>query len=213
MKKPKPIIVINFKTYKSGKEALKLAKAIEKVDRKIIIGVQATDLYLISRNTRLQVYCQHVDAFNMGRNTGFVLPEAVKSDGAIGVFLNHSEHKLDFEILDRSVRRCKELGLKTLVFASDLQEAKKVEELNPDFIIIEPPELVAGDISVSTARPELISDVANNLKCEFLVGAGIKNYNDVKKSMELGSSGIAISSAITTAKNPTKILKELIGKK
>jgi len=208
----KPIIVINFKTYKSGKEALKLSKDIEKVDKKIIIGVQATDIYLISKNTKLQVYCQHVEHFNIGRNTGFILPEAVKNAGAIGVFLNHSEHKLDFEILEKTTRRCKEIGLKTLVFASDLPEAKKVESLNPDYIAVEPPELVAGNISVSTARPELISDVAKNIKSKFLVGAGIKNFNDIKKSMELGASGIAVSSAITTAINPSKALKELIGK-
>ncbi len=212
MKKQKPVIVINFKTYKSGNESLRLAKAIEKVDRNIIIGVQATDIYLISKNTKLQVYCQHIDAFNTGRNTGFVLPEAVKSSGAVGVFLNHSEHKLNFEILDKSVRRCKDVGLKTLVFASDLIEANKVENLNPDYIAIELPELVAGNVSVASAHPELISKVAKNLKSKFLVGAGITNYEDVKKSLELGASGIAVSSAITTANNPSKVLKELIGK-
>ena len=208
----KPIIVVNLKTYKSGKEALKLAKAIEKVDKNIIVGVQASDLYLISKNTKLQVYCQHADSFNVGRNTGYILPEAIKTSGAVGVFLNHSEHKLDFEILDKTVRRCREIGLKILVFASDLQEAKKIENLNADYLTVEPPELVAGDVSVSNARPELISDVAKNLKSKFLVGAGIKNNNDVRKAMELGASGIAVSSDITTADNPLKALKELIGK-
>lgn len=208
----KPIIVVNFKTYKSGKDALELAKKIEKVDKNIIVGVQASDINLISAKTKLKVYSQHVDYFTLGRNTGFILPEAVKSAGAIGVFLNHSEHKLTFEILERSVRRCREIGLKTLTFASDLNEAKKIEELNPDFIVVEPPELVAGNVSVSTAKPELISDVSKNLKSKFLVGAGIKNNEDLKKSMELGASGIAVSSAITTAENPGKVLKELISK-
>lgn len=208
----KPIIVVNFKTYKSGKDVLKLAKVIEKVDKDTIVGISASDLYLVSQNTKLIVYCQHVDYFSPGRNTGYVLPEAVMAAGASGVFLNHSEHKLDFEILEKTVRRCKEIGLKTLVFASDLEQAKKVEALAPDYIAVEPPELVAGNISVSTARPELISNVAKNLRSKFLVGAGIKNYNDVKISMDLGASGIAISSAITTADNPAKVLKELLGK-
>ncbi len=208
----KPIIVVNFKTYKSGKEALNLAKAIEKVDKKIIVAVQATDIYLISKNTKLQVYCQHVEHFSVGRNTGYILPEAVKEAGAKGVFLNHSEHKIDFEILEKTTRRCREIGLKILIFAKDLNETKKVESLNPDYIVLEPPQLIAGDISVSTARPELISEVAKNLKSKFLVGAGIKNFNDVKMSVELGAAGIAVSSAITTALNPSRVLKELIGK-
>ena len=140
------------------------------------------------------------------------MPEAAKGAGAIGVFLNHSEHKLNFEILEKTVVRCKEVGLKVLVFANDVLEAKKIEALNPDYIAVEPPELVGGDISVSTAKPDLISNVAKNLKCKFLVGAGIKNYDDVKKSMELGASGIAVSSAITTVDDPSKVLKGFLGR-
>lgn len=208
----KPIIVINFKTYKSGEEALKLAKSIEKVDEKIIIGVQATDIYLISNNTKLQVFGQHVDYFKPGRNTGYILPEAIKSSGGKGVFLNHSEHPLDFNTIKKTIKRCRETKIKVFVFASDLKEAKKIETLKPDYIIVEPPELVAGDISVSTAKPDLIKKVAKVLKSKFLVGAGIKNFIDFKKSLELGASGIAVSSAITTSLNPMKTLKELIGK-
>lgn len=210
MKNQKPLIIVNFKTYKSGKEALKLAKNLEKIDKKIIIGVQASDLYLISKNTKLLVFCQHCDYFNTGRNTGYILPEAIIAAGGAGVFLNHSEHKLNFEILDKTIKRCREIGLRTLVFASDLEETKRVETLAPDFIAVELPELVAGDVSVSNARPQLISDVAKNIRSKFLVGAGIKNFNDVRKSMELGASGIVVSSAITTSENPGKILRELI---
>lgn len=209
----KPVIVINFKTYKSGKEVLKLAKALEKVDKDTIVGISACDLYNVTHNTKLKVYSQHVDYFSPGRYTGYILPEAVKATGATGVFLNHSEHKINFDVLEKTVKRCKEVGLKILVFAGDVIEAKKIEGLNPDYIAVEPPELVGGNISVSTARPELISNVARNIRSKFLVGAGIKNYNDVKKSMELGASGIAISSAVTTAQNPAKVLKELLGRK
>ena len=40
----KPTIVINFKTYKSGKDALKLARIIERFDKSIIVGVQPSHL-------------------------------------------------------------------------------------------------------------------------------------------------------------------------
>jgi triosephosphate isomerase (TIM) len=208
----KPVIVVNFKTYKSGKDVLKLAKELEKVDKDTIVGISACDLYLVAQNTKLKVYSQHVDYFSPGRYTGYILPEAVKSSGAVGVFLNHSEHKLNFDVLEKTIKRCREVGLNVLVFAGDVTEAKKIESLNPDYIAVEPPELVGGDISVSTAKPELISNVAKALKSKFLVGAGIKNYNDIKISMGLGASGIAVSSAITTAENPALVLKEFLGR-
>jgi len=206
----KPTIVINFKTYKQGKQAVKLAKQIEKVDKQIIIGVQASDIYEIARAAKLKVYAQHVDSQRQGRHTGFIIPEAVKRDKAVGTFLNHSEHKLKLRILKKTVKRCKKVGLKTLVFASNLKEARKIKRMKPDYLVIEPPELVGGKKSVSKSRPELIKNIAKKLKCKFLVGAGIHTAEDVKLAMKLGASGIAVSSAITKAKQPGKKLRELI---
>lgn len=206
----KPIIIINFKTYKQGKSAIKLAKIIEEVDKKIIIGVQASDVYEIAKVAKLKVYSQHVDYFKPGRYTGFILPEAVKKDGAVGSFLNHSEHKLKSRVLKKTIKRCKEVGLKTLVFAASLKEAKKIKKMGPDYLVIEPPELVAGKISISKAKPELIEKIAKKLKGKFLVGAGIKTNGDVKVAMKLGASGIAVSSAITKAREPGKKLRRLL---
>lgn len=209
-KMKKPLVIINFKTYKQGKAAIKLAKAIEKFNKDIIIGVQATDIYEITKVTKLKVYAQHVDYFKPGRYTGYILPEAVKKDKAEGSFLNHSEHKLSFSVLKKTIKRCKKLKLKTLVFAKDLKEAKEIEKLKPDYLIIEPPGLVGGKISVSKAKPELIKNIAKTLKCKFLVGAGIHTSEDFKTALTLGASGIVISSAITKAKAPVKKLRELI---
>jgi len=206
----KPLIVINFKTYQQGKKAVELAKKIEKVDTNIIISVQASDIYEIAKATKLKVYSQHVDFFKPGRHTGYILPEAIKKDRAKGVFLNHSEHPLVFSTLKKTIKRCKNIRLKTMVFAKNLKEAKKIQKLKPDYIIIEPPELVGGKVSVSKAKPALIKKIAKELKTKFLVGAGIHTREDVKTAMTLGASGIAISSAITKAKNPEKKLKELL---
>ena len=206
----KPIIVVNFKTYKQGKNAIKLAKAIEKVGKNIIIGVQANDIYEITKLTKLKVFAQHVDYFPKGRNTGYVIPEAVKKDRAVGTFLNHSEHKLSYGILKKTIKRCRKVKLKTMVFASSIKEALKIEKLRPDFLIYEPPELVAGKISVSESKPEVIKKIKRKLKMKFLVGAGIHTKEDVKIAVKLGAVGIAVSSAITNAKNPEKKLKELI---
>jgi len=206
----KPIIVINFKTYKQGKAAVKLAKAIEKVGKNIIVGVQASDIEEIARKTKLKIYSQHVDYFKPGRHTGYIIPEAVKKDGAEGSFLNHSEHKLKFPILARTIKRCKQVNLKTMVFASELKQAKKIEKLKPNYLIFEPPELVAGKISVSKARPDLIKKISKNIKIKFLVGAGIHSKEDVKTALKLGASGFAVSSAVAKSRNPYKKLKELL---
>ena len=147
-----------------------------------------------------------------GRATGFILPEAVRGDKAIGSFLNHSEHKLGFDVLKKTVKRCNEVGLKTVVFASSLREALKIEKLKPDYLVIEPPELVGGKVSVSESKPELIEKIKKSLKMDFLVGAGIHSYEDLKIAMKLGASGIAVSSAICNVKNSGKALRELIGK-
>lgn len=206
----KPIVVINFKTYKQGKNVLKLAKAIERIDKGIIIGVQASDIMEIAKKTKLKVYAQHVDYMKVGRETGFILPESIKTDKAKGSFLNHSEHKLSFKILKKTIKRCREVRLKTLVFASSLNEAKNISRLKPDYLVIEPPELVAGKVSVSKAKPRLIKNISKKLKMKFLVGAGIRSKEDVAVALKLGASGIAVSSAITKAKNPVKKLRELI---
>ncbi len=206
----KPLIVVNLKTYQQGEKAVKLAKKIQSINKEIIIGAQVADIFEITHDTKLKVYAQHVDYFTPGRFTGFILPEAVKQDGAKGVFLNHSEHPVNFIALKKTIKRCKEVKLKTMVFVSNLKKAKRVERLKPDYLIYEPPELVAGKISVSSAKPEVIKKFAENVKTPFLVGAGIKNNKDIKIAMKLGAKGVALSSAITKAKNPKKVLKDLM---
>ncbi len=207
----KPVVIINFKTYKNGSEALKLAKTIEKFDKKIIIGVQSSHIDEIARKTRLKVFAEHVDFYEPGRFTGYIIPESVKKEGAKGTFLNHSEHKLKYNVIKKTVKRCRETGLKVAVFAGSLKEAKRLRRLKPDYLIYEPPELVAGKVSVSKAKPGLIAEISKKLKYPFLVGAGIKEKADVELAMKLGSKGIAVSSAITKAKNPRLELKKLLG--
>jgi triosephosphate isomerase (TIM) len=206
----KPIVIVNLKTYQQGKETDDIVKELEKVDKNIIIGVQATDLYRVSQISKLPIFIQHVDYFDLGRNTGFILPEGALKNGAIGCFLNHSEHPLDLVVIEKTIKRCKSIGLKTAVFTKNLNEAKKIEKFSPNYLIYEPPELVAGNISVTTAKPEVILEIVKALKIPVLVGAGVKNNKDLKKCMELGAVGIALSSAITTAKEPGKVLRELL---
>jgi triosephosphate isomerase len=81
--------------------------------------------------------------------------------------------------------------------------------MKPDYIAVEPRELIGGKISVSQARPELISDTVKAVKTKVLCGAGINTRQDVKKALKLGAKGVLVASAVAKSKNPGKVLKEL----
>ncbi|MCK5299731.1 MAG: triose-phosphate isomerase [Candidatus Aenigmarchaeota archaeon] len=212
----KPIIVLNFKNNKSsvGKNALKLSQIAESISKKIIVCVQAADIYPISKSTGLKVFAQHIDPIDFGSDTGFILPESVRSAGAKGTLINHSEHRLDLSTIKATLRRAKDLHMTTIICAKDAKESAMLSKLNPDYIAMEPPELIGGDISVSTAKPQVIKNTVDlvkkaNPKVLILVGAGVKTGEDVKKSLELGADGILIASGVTKAKYPVKVLKDL----
>lgn len=208
--KRKPVIVVNLKTYQHGAKALALCKKIEKVDKNIIVGVSALDVYRISSKTRLSVFCQHGDLMDEGRNTGFILLKGIKANGGDGVFLNHSEHRLKWSVLKKTILKCRDLKLKTLVFVKNLAEAKRVEKLGVDLLCWEPARLVGGNISVSSAKPNLIKGIRNGLRGDFLVGAGIKTGEDVRVALELGASGVALASGVCKAKDVERVLRGLI---
>jgi len=128
--------------------------------------------------------------------------------------LNHSEKRLRLDVLERSIKRAKEAGLITVVCANDADTGKAISAFDVDFIAVEPPELIGGDISVSTAQPGLITESVKKIcgemeKCNVLVGAGVKTAEDVRTAIKLGAVGVLVASGITKADDPEKALKEL----
>ncbi len=210
-----PVIVVNCKAYENcvGEGAIRLAQICERVSKllriTIAVAVETPDIYHVHMATRIPVFAQHVDADEPGAHTGAVLPEAVKDAGAVGTLLNHSERKLTLQVLKKSIARAKKAGLTTLVCAATPAEAKKIAAFKPDMIAIEPPELIGGNISVSTAKPEVITATTKAIKgIPILCGAGIKTRQDVAKAMLLGVKGILVSSGVVLAKNPEQALKD-----
>lgn len=205
----KPLIAVNFKTYKeaTGRNAYHLAKLCSRF-KNTIVCVQPSDLYL-ARTVKIPVYAQHVDLVDYGQNTGFILPEAVKAAGAQGTLLNHSEHHLKFKVLKELVPKCRKLGLNTIVCARTAREAGKLSKLKPDFIAIEPPALIGGRISVSTAKPQLISNAVKKSEVPVLCGAGVHTRLDVGIALKLGAKGVLVASGVVKAKNPATVLKGL----
>lgn len=214
------MIFLNFKTYESGTGdmAIAMSKIIEEVSlstgTKIIPVVQTADIREVVSNVSMEVWSQKIDPVTYGAHTGSILPESVLEDGARGTFLNHSENRFsDFETLSKAHDRAKEVGLKTLIFAKDIEELEKVSKLSPDYISYEPPSLIGSkDKSVATAEPEIITQAVEISKKEnipLIVGAGVHSAEDVRICIELGAVGIAVASDVMMADNPKQELLEL----
>lgn len=214
------MIFVNFKTYKkgSGENAIELVRILEEVSEetqiKIIPVVQATDIKEAAQSSKLEIWVQSIDPEIYGAHTGAVLPEAVLEDGASGTFLNHSEIKfINLDKLSFAAKRAKEVGLKTLIFASDLTELKKILALKPTYAAYEPPDLIGSKTtSVARAKPEVVAkavEISRKVRTPLVVGAGVSSREDVKRSMELGAVGVAVASDVVEAKNPKKELLDL----
>ncbi len=217
----KPMLLINLKTYEqgTGKSAVKLAKVAERIAKKtrenIVLSVQPTDLKAVSDAVSIPVYAQHIDPIKPGSHTGWILPQAVKAAGAKGTLMNHSEHNIDTGKVGECVKACKELGLVSVCCAATPLKAAEIAKFCPDFIAIEPPELIGGKVSVSTANPKIIGDTVEAVKrvddgIMVLCGAGVHCAEDVSKSIELGASGVLVASAIVKSKTPGKVIEDLI---
>lgn len=213
------MIFINFKTYKeaSGERAVELTHTLcdiaGETDIEIIACPQVVDLREVARVSDHPVWAQHVDLSERGQGTGWFPPEVAKETGAKGAFLNHSEHKLEWNTLESTHKRAREAGLETLIFANDLLELDKVAKLSPTYVSYEPPELIASkDTSVARAKPQVITqaaEIAHGYDLPLIVGAGVKDKEDVKKSLDLGAVGVVLSSAFVLAQNPGAVLREL----
>src|SRR3989344_3586313 len=153
------MIVVNFKTYKRGKGVINLAKKISKVDKHAILCVQAGDIFPVSKAVKNPVYAQHIDFKNPGRNTGFILPEAVRSAGAKGSLLNHSEHSVNFKIIKETVSHCKKIGF-NIIISPSLAHVKKLMKLRPYAIAYEDPYLVGTGRSITNYQTKNVEEFA-----------------------------------------------------
>ncbi|MFP4116056.1 MAG: triose-phosphate isomerase [Candidatus Aenigmatarchaeota archaeon] len=211
-----PLLLVNFKTYEkgTGRKAEGLAKTCEMVSeeagKNIVPVVQVSDLYRVSNKVDIPVYAQRIDPVNYGSNTGHVLPKGLKENGASGVVINHSEDRRDMEVIESCIKKASGLGFDTLVCAESPEEAGKISDLEPDMVAIEPPELIGGDVSVSSARPEVITDSLERVNRPLICGAGIKSKEDVEKALELGARGVFVASGIVKAEDPEERIKELV---
>ena len=216
-----PIIIVNLKAYEEGygADGYDLCKIMEEIalEHKVNLAaaVSPIDLVDFSDNLDIPIFAQHVDGVNFGSHTGSILPEAVRYSGAAGTLVNHAECQMSWEEIEKTINRCKELDLLTVLCTADIDSSERGSYLSPDMIAVEPPELIGGDISVSTAKPEIISNTVKvvkkiNSEISVLCGAGVKNQEDISKAVSLGSEGILLASGVVKSLEPRKVLLDLI---
>lgn len=221
-KQSENILLINFKNYEEStcQNALPLAQLAEAVaraeNRRIVIVVNNVELALIAPKVSIPVFAQHSDQDVFGKGTGKILPEVIKYNGAKGTVLNHAEFKLTDEVLEKSIGRAKQAGLEVLACAENAARAEVIASMGtkPDMIAIEPPELIGGDISVSTMDPGIITETVSKIKMiapgiRVICGAGIKTRQDVETAVKLGASGVFVASGVVKAKDKGKAIAEL----
>ncbi|HIH44287.1 MAG TPA: triose-phosphate isomerase [Candidatus Methanoperedenaceae archaeon] len=217
-----PVIIVNFKTFAeaTGERAVSLAKLCEDVseehDAGIAVAPQAPDIFRVSSAVDIPVYAQHIDWIQAGSYTGHVLAECVREAGATGTLINHSERRLSLADIDSCIRAARRTGLMTVVCTNNIATTAAAAGLNPDFVAIEPPELIGSGVPVSNANPDIVKSSVEAAKrvapdVEVLCGAGISKGEDVRAALALGTSGVLLASGVVRAKDQRSALLDLAG--
>lgn len=215
-----PLVLVNFKCYleATGARAVQLAKyaqqASEKFGVAVVVSPQAADVRLVSQETELPVFAQHVDPITPGSHTGHILAESMLEAGAVGVLVNHSERRLEASVIEEIIAKARYLGLTTVVCANTSAVAAAVASLGPDMIAVEPPELIGTGVAVSKAKPEVITDTVSRIrritdKATILCGAGITSGEDVREAIRLGTQGVLVASGVVKAKDQAAAIEDL----
>ena len=218
-----PIVILNYKTYleSSGLNALKLAHDLESAASEsgidMVASPQAADIYMISEETSLPLFAQHIDPISAGGHTGSNLINTLIEAGVCGSLINHSEQRMKLADIDEVIKMCKEHNIESCVCTNNIETSKAVALLSPDAVAVEPPELIGTGIPVSQAQPEVVEDTVNEVKAinkniKVLCGAGITTGEDMKAAMDLGADGVLLASGIIKAESPKNALLDLVSK-
>ncbi len=216
-----PLFLLNLKVYPGhiGAAAERTARLLEELGKAsgvaVAVAPATPDLGRVASAVAIPVLAQHVDRVDAGAHTGFVPPEAVRAAGGWGSLVNHSEHPIPVVDVRDTVRRLAALGLVAVVCARDVAAVRRLARARPPYLAVEPPELIGGDRAVSTTRPDVVSGAVAAARSvapgtRVLCGAGAHDRRDVRRAIELGSSGVLVASAVTRAADPRAALEELL---
>lgn len=213
------LVVVNFKTYQTahGGSAEELARVMAnvKTDARLVAAVSPFDLSaVVGVAPNLEVWCQHLDPIVFGSNTGWLHPSTAIERGATGTLINHAEHKVSPEHVAMLLEQVPS-DFTVCACAADIEEAAGLAAMGPTFVAVEPPELIGGVVSVTSADPGIVSGAAEVIRgasdsVGILCGAGVKTGADVSKAIELGASGVLLASGVTKSTDPQAALEDLL---
>jgi triosephosphate isomerase len=209
-------ILVNLKAYPCDPVAVAEAArdVAEASGVRIAVAPQAAHLQRVAE-TGVETWAQHVSPTDYGSHTGSTLAEAVAEAGAEGTLLNHSENRLRLADIDASLAAAERAGLETCVCGNNPEQIGAVSALGPDAVAVEPPELIGGDVSVSTADPDIVVDAVEAAAAvdddvAVYCGAGVSTGDDVLAAEELGATGILLASGVAKADDPRAALEDLV---
>ncbi len=218
-----PILILNFKNYLevAGRASIELAKAAQQVSEsldgriKIVSCPPQPALSLVKENVDIPVFAQHVDDAKEGSTTGYFIPEIAKSFGAQGSLINHSEHRIERpETIQNLVNNLRKLQMVSVVCARSAAEVADIARFKPDYIAIEPPELIGSGKAVSKENPAIVTDSIESAakvsqEVRVICGAGITDAADVRSALKLGAKGILVASGVIKATSWVDKITEL----
>jgi triosephosphate isomerase len=209
-------ILVNLKAYPCDPVAVAEAArdVAEASDVRIAIAAQAAHLDRVAA-TGVETWAQHVSPNGHGSFTGSTLAEAVADAGAVGTLLNHSENRMKLADIDASLDAAERAGLETCVCGNNPEQIGAVSALGPDSVAVEPPELIGGDVSVSSADPDIVVDAVDaaaavDERVDVYCGAGVSTGDDVTAAADLGATGILLASGVAKADDPRAALEDLV---
>jgi triosephosphate isomerase len=129
--------------------------------------------------------------------------------------VNHSEYRLSIADIEKNVTALRSEGMISCVCSNNVATTSAVATLGPDFVAIEPPELIGGTVSVSEANPDIITESVKavqkiNPDVQVLTGAGIHSGKCVKTAIDLGTQGVLLASSVVKAEDPASVLRDLV---
>jgi len=212
-----PYLEIGPKQYLYGDQILELALAAERAsieyDVDVVFTTPFCDIRRVAEATeRLFIFAPHMDPIPVGRGLADILPESIIAAGAHGVMINHVEKPVTFSVMEKTIKRAKQLDLLVIAYADTIEEARAIASLSPTALTAEQSELIGTGI---LADESYIRDTTNAIKSVdpgIIVqqAAGIKDEQDVYKMIFDGAEATGTSSAVGLADDPGAMAVKMI---
>lgn len=216
-----PILIVNLKIYEQGigLNTLRFCEYASSLKKKYdvatYIAVNPIDIRLCLDKYRDVIISQTADVVGYGAKTGHISINVLSDIGVKGTLVNHSEYKINHNVVKDIVDVANDLGLLTFVCVDSIKELKELLNLDvkPTAFAIEPPELIGTGKSVSKYQPETVINavkIGEKYGVDILCGAGVTNSDDVEMALKLGVTGVLVASGVVKASSPYQVMENMV---